>query len=249
MRPPTLGLGAALAVGLEEPRVEQDVRPHLRVERAGGPRWLFFPWLWRIVCDSRGTSPLGQERGAEHGRAFPMRCRGGLGMRALVPGHGSVSCSVTPSSQRLVWATSSQAGSQAPVRSWEPRSQGRAGQGREARGRQGPLPAPATPARAKSGSGQPLPPGGRGRGEAPRRAGWQLRASSPSGLCATPGSGQMRGLKAKEEMKRQRHCLVRGPVWVGGGHPSRHSKTSTEHLPCACPEPLLASADAYGITK
>lgn len=217
--------------------MEQGMRLHLRVERAGGPWWLFFPWLWRVGCDCRGTSPLGQERGAEHDRAFPMRCRGRLGVHALVPGQGLVSCSVTPSSQRLVWATSSQAGSQAPVRSREPRSRVRAGQQREARGRPGPLPAPATPARAQTGSRQPLPPGGRGRGGAPRRAGWQLRASSPSRLCNSrfwPDEGPQ-GKGGNEETE----TLSCQGTRVGGGRLPQQALSQTRLLSTS-PVPALS---------
>lgn len=42
-----------------------------------------------------------------------------VGVRASVTRHCSMSCAVTSSSQLLVWATSSQAGSQAPVCSLE----------------------------------------------------------------------------------------------------------------------------------
>lgn len=44
---------------------------------------------------------------------------GQLAVRVCVPGHSSLSSAVTPSSRLLVWATSSQAGSQTPVCSLE----------------------------------------------------------------------------------------------------------------------------------
>lgn len=46
-------------------------------------------------------------------------CQGRLGVRACVPRHGPVSSAVTPPSQLLVWATSFQADSQAPMCSLE----------------------------------------------------------------------------------------------------------------------------------
>lgn len=62
-------------------------------------------------------------------------------MLVCVPRHGSVSFAVTPSSQLLVWATSFQAGSQAPVRSlelsWEEGAAKIPGQSWEAEGSEG----------------------------------------------------------------------------------------------------------------
>ena len=65
-----------------------------------------------------GLLPLSGKRGAEDFHALPV-CRLGA---------------LTPSSRLFVWATPSQAGSQAPVCSLEPRSQGKAGKPRGARG-------------------------------------------------------------------------------------------------------------------
>ena len=84
-------------------------------------------------------------------------------------------------------------------------------------------------------------------------AGWQLRASNLSRFGTTPGFHRMRGLKGEEEMTHETETLsYQRTHVVGGGHPNRPSvrqQTSTERLPCAGPEPLPASADAYGITN
>lgn len=199
----------------------QGMRLHLRVEGTGGPQGLVSRGCGGLGVTAVGARPSARSEVLRPAAPFPRAARA-PGCARVCP--GSVSSAVTPSSQLLVWATSSQASSQAPVCSSEPRSQGKAVRRREARGWPGMLPALAAPGRsAETRRGQPPPQGGRdGRG-APRRAGWRLRASSQGRLCASPDFGQMRGLEAKEEMKRQRHHLVRGPMWVGGGHPYRHS--------------------------
>jgi hypothetical protein len=50
---------------------------------------------------------------------FSLYAAGQLGIRVCMTRHSSVFSEVTPPSQLLVWATSSQAGSQAPVCSLE----------------------------------------------------------------------------------------------------------------------------------
>lgn len=98
----------------------------------------------------------------------------------------------------------------------EPGSRGKQGAGRDRS-------LPRLPRQERrQGAGSPFL---QGAGVEEGHPGEQAGSSEPPARAdsATPGSGQMRGLKAKEEMKRQRHCLVRGPVWVGGGYPNRHS--------------------------
>lgn len=80
----------------------------------GGTPWLsVLGWVEAYSSVSRGVLSVPMP--------FPVLpgAEGGLGVRACVPRHSSVSSAVTPSSQLLVWVTSFQAGSQAPVCSLE----------------------------------------------------------------------------------------------------------------------------------
>lgn len=190
----------------------------------------------------------------------PLCCQGWLGMRACVPRHGSLSSTVTPSSQLLVWATSSQARRQAPVCSleliWEEVTAKIPRQRWEAEGREGlALNFPNLCQRNKSrrpemraqrhGAGRPLLKGA-GIKEEPL-AGWLSR------LCAAPGLGQMRSPQGKEEItneKSEAPACQSTHVVAGCGYPKNHSVnncllsayTAPTLRPCRPPQMLMGLA-------
>lgn len=185
--------------------------------------------------------------GGGRGCPCPSLCsQGRLGVRACVPRRGPVSSAVTPPSQLLVWATSSQADSQAPMCALELiREEGTAKIPRpswEAEGSEGQ--ASSSPSlcqcskstEAQGGSrdreGQPLPKGTRIKEKPPQTAGWLLQASNLSRFCATPGFNQRRGPQGKEEIINesseapicQRTHVVGGRRWRGrSGHTNNSS--------------------------
>lgn len=181
---------------------KQGMGPHLRVVGAGGPRWLVFRDCGGLGVTAGGPRPSGRtevlstavpfSRAARGPRVHACACAqarlGVLRSHAILPA--------------TVWATSSQAGGQAPVCSSEPRSQGKrwAAEGSKGPGR---LPALAAPGQEQERRDlERADPSWRGQG-------WR-RGTPESRLVAqslqhrptpcnsrSPGFGQMRGLEAK----------------------------------------------------
>lgn len=210
---------------------KQDLRLHLRVVGAGGPRWLVFR-LWRVGRDCGGTSALGEDRVAEYGRAFLMSCQGPPGCTCVcTQAWLGVLCShaILPATCLGHFLPGWQPGSRVLLGA-KISSQSWAAEGSEGLGR-----FPALAARGRSRSAETRRGQGWRRGTPESRLVAQRLQHGPAPCTSrSPGFGQMRGLEAKEEMKRQRHSPIRGPVWVEGGRPNRHSVQNVYQAPPLC---------------